>query len=619
MNLFGQEPSKVRQSMQAEATRRKAAFKRRNEFFQVYDRLYFLQHYGTKSPGAIEGTVGGKKGVIAQVNDATVQVDTMKNLIGVKELRIKVFPRWISGEELEAGSEIERWLYAVLEANNDRYEVAELLNLVLGDVLRLGWGAVYSYWDNEVVSQSQMMLPEVGLTITECPIILEKISPYFVYPELGGRHGRWRSHLIIEPKKNAQEVAEEWKVTPRVLREATPEAKHLQTVEYIVYWGWEYVEGGWYVVNCVMADDEIIRPPTIMENYDALPITIFFCVPTGSPQWEYTSLSILFPLHLHIKLLDHLMSRLHKQVDIFTNLPVIHVKSRGGQGSSIKIDTGIYNLLELEPGEDFKFPQWPGNPPDFHALMNIERQKIQEGGFSSLALGEAIPISGIAASRLWEANYVKLMTPTKSYSRALKSLLNKIKSLAVNFAPQMPISLLSNYPKASGNVILTGEMLAPYMLSPELFGDLPMDEFRMKALALQFSQLGERSPLSMETLLEDYLGIEQPEEEFAKKLVDVARQSKMIRLMQTWQYLQSQGYNIPLEFLAQVEGTTGGAPPTQGAPPSQAVSTVMSPYESGISTLAEEQFQGQPPYEQQGGFLRGAAAVQGGFAGGAGR
>lgn len=622
MNLFGQSPTNAKQLLQAEITQRKAACKKRNAFFEEYDRLYFLQHYGVGKAGKIKG----KKGIEAQVNDATTQVNIMRQLIGVKDLHIKVFPRYISQGELEAGSEIERWIWAVLEANNDRQE-ADVLDLALFDTIRLGWGAIYSYWDQDLANQSRMMMPaqEPGMQampiITECPIVLQKISPYYIYPESGGHQGRWRSFLIIEPEKNALEIAQEWGVKPKKLKEAKPGEQHRVTVEYTVYWGWERIENAWYVVNCVMADNEMIRQPTIMEGYDALPITLFFCVPTGDARWEYMSLSCLFPIHLHVKLLDHLMSRLHKQVDIFTNLPLYHKKARGGPGSQLSLPKGMYNLIELETGEDVGFPQWPGNAPDFHALFNYERQKIQEGGFSSLAMGETIPISGIAASRLWESNIVKLIEPSKTFTRGLKSLLNKVKSLAIQFAPDIPISLITNYPKASGNVILMGQQLQPYILSPELAGELPMDQFRRLALGLQFAQLGERSPLSLETLYEKFLDIDQPEEEFAKKLVDIARQSKTIRLLQTWQYLQSQGFNIPLEFLAQVEGAMGGgmAMGQQQPPMREAVSTAMSPYESGISTLAEEQFQGEPPAEQRLGLLEGAAAVQGGFAGRFGR
>lgn len=708
MNVFGASPSEVEKLMMAEKTQRIQACRRRNQFFKEYDKLYYLQHYGQRSPGSYKG----KKGIEAQANDATTQVNIMRQLIGIKDLRIKVLPRWITEEELEAGSEMERWIWAVLEANNDRQE-ADILDLILFDAIRLGWATAYSSWDQELATQSTVplpmeqygqepwaqgvspipmppqmggglspemagglspemgvspqagsspemgllaemaslpgmggglspgigMSPEMGLSpgmglppggeqqwgiplITECPIVIQRISPYFVYPEPGGHQGRWRSFLIIEDKKNAMEVAQEWDVMPKKLREARIGEKHRITVQYIVYWGWEKIEGHWYVVNCVMADDEIIRPPVIMEGYDALPITLFFCHPTGDSRWEYMSLSALFPIHLDVKLLDHLMSRLHKQVDIYTDLPLLHAKPKTGQGSQIKVDRGIYNVLDLEPGEGLEFAQWPGNAPDFYALLNLERQKIQEGGFSSLAMGETIPVSGIAASRLWESNVIKLVEPTKAYTRGLKSLLNKVKSLATNFAPQTPISLITNYPKATGNVILKGEDLAPYLVSPELTGELPMDQFRRLALGLQFSQLPpELRPFSDETLMERFLDVDQPEEEFAKKLLDMARQSKTIRLLQTWQYLTSQGYNIDINLLAQLEGAVGGAPPgqqglpSQQAPPRQAVSTAMSPYEPGTSTLMEEQFQGQPPQQTKPGFLRGAAAPPGGFGG----
>lgn len=630
--------------MQAEITRRKGDCKRRNQFFETYDRLYYLQHYGKRSPGSIEGTIKGKKGTIAQVNDATVQVETMRSLINVKELRIKVFPRWISGPELEAGSEVERWLWGVISANDDRLESLKVRDILLFDALRLGWAAAYTYWDGQIARDSQMLFPpemmqqsqgqgqergtDQGVpVITECPIIIEKISPYFVYPELGGRHGRWRSHLIIEPKKRAQEVYEEWGVKPKALRKAKPDSKHLVTVEYTVYWGWEYLEdpetgeSHWWVVNCVMADNEIIRPPTIMENYDALPITIFFCVPTGDPRWEYMSLSALFPIHLHIKLLDHLLSRLHKQVDQATNMPLAQRVGRSGKATPIQLDKNLYNVVQLQPEENLEYVKWPGNAPDFHALVGTEQQKIQEGGFSSLAVGAAIPISGIAASRLWESQYIKLVTPTKMHEAGLKTVLRKVKSLAAKYAPQTPISVLSNYPKASGNVMLMGMDLEPYTLDAELAGELPMDSFRKKALGMQICQLPpEQRPLSLRTIVEDYFDIDQPEEEHYKKLIEMAEMSKTVQLLETYNYLLGQGMDIDIMTVAQLEGVTGSQPGQgqgqQQGPMREAVSTAMSPYEPGVSTMMEDQFGGEPPGEAPPGFLRGAAAIPGGFGGG---
>jgi len=654
MNLYGQSPAAIKRMLGAEVTRRKQECRNRNLFFEEYDRLYYLQHYGEKKPGYFKG----RKGIMAQVNDATTQVDLRCNLIGVKDLKIKVFPRWVSEGELAAGSEIERWVYAVLEANNDRIE-DDVLDLVLFDAIRLGWGGVYSYWDDDVVKQSMMEMPPQAMApqmaqgmpqpgampqgmpqgmgagqgmqvITECPIVIEPISPYYLYPEKGGPQGRWRSFLVIEDKKNAQEVYQEWGIEPKALKEAKIDQKHTTTVQYVVYWGWERIEDKNWVVNCVMADDEIIRPPTIMEYYDALPITVFFCQSTGDPRWEYMYLSSLFPIHLDVKLLDHLLTRLHKQVDQLTNLPIFRKKPRTGPSTSLKMMQGMYNIVDLEADESIETYKWQGNPPDFHALFSIEQQKIREGGFSSLALGETIDVSGISASRQWESNVVKLMKPTKSFARGLKSLLKKITGLAVSHAPDMPISLITNYPKATGNVMLMGSQLEPYVISPELVGELPMDQFRRLALGLQLSQLPPQLRiLSDETLLERFFDVDQPETEFEKRLIDLARASKTLQLIQTYQYLRSQGLPIDITLLAQLEGMAGmqqqQAPMRQPGQtglqqgqqmPQQAVSTAMSPYEPGTSTLAETEFQGQAPGEGGAHFLRGLASPPGGFGGG---
>jgi len=265
------------------------------------------------------------------------------------------------------------------------------------------------------------------------------------------------------------------------------------------------------------------------------------------------------------------MSAKQKQVALYTNLPILHSLPRSGKGATIQWDNKLGNLVGIRTaeGEDISFPQWPGNPPDVFALDAFYKKQIQEGSFSSVAMGEQVQLSGFAMSQLWQANLVRLAQPRKSLGRALKDIFRKIQGYATRFAGDEPIQFLCKYKKIAQLVEMKGEELEPFIIDVELSTDLPQDQYRRMAIGIQLAQLGPQSPFSQRALGELFFDIQQMEEMESQKIDEAMRQNAIIKAMAIQDAVEAEtGEKIPLEFLiaggpevaqlAQMIGGVGG-------------------------------------------------------------
>ena len=619
MRLLGLNDQEIIKRLQREAKNRKNAWKRAHAFFDLFDQFYYFERYGKKAPGSSSG----KDGVEVQVNDGTNVIDLAIGLLGGTEIDIHAVSIETDAESTRDTSEVEAWLWGVLDANaQDQGE--EPHEAALFDALRLGMGVLQIYYDGD----------------RDCPFVVKPLDPYTVYPEEGGPKGKWRSILVIE-KKPVTQLEEEWGTRIPEKSNAPYEDRERLKLDEVDYWGYEYVdeelaaklseemglgeemdgegmppeggpeipalpygeeefssygkqvpmmegrspeegrlpqgeqmpfseqqgiEPGWYIVNCVLAvgggkrGHHILRMPTIVDGYEELPFTFVGCKPgggraRGERRPEYYFLSALFPIHKAIPLSDLNMSAKQKQVALYTNLPILHSLPRSGKGASLQWDQKLGNLVGIRKaeGEDISFPQWPGNPPDVFAMDAFYKKQIQEGSFSSVAMGEQVQLSGFAMSQLWQANLVRLSQPRKSLARALKDVFRKIQGYATQLAGEEPIQFLCRYKKILGKMIeMTGQELEGFIIDVELSTDLPQDKYRRMAIGMQMAQLGPQSPFSQRTLGERFFDIQQMEEEERQKIDEAMRNNAIIKAMAIQDAVEAEsGEKIPLEFLIQ--------------------------------------------------------------------
>lgn len=581
MRLFGLENNDVIARLNKEIKDRKQAWRRQREFFTLCDSLYYFERYGQQRDPAV---IKGDEGIEVQVNDGTNVVDLTVGLLGETDIDLRAVPITPDMEGQRETSEVEAWMQGVLDANCDDQGREPHID-GLNDAVRLGMGVMQVYVD----------------TSRECPFVIKSIDPYTVYPEEGVcPKGLWRS-VIIEEKKPVAQIEEEWGVRIPKMMGKPYDVREAEEIEEIDYWGYEFVDAelaqsmsedllgtgaegstlsrnreerpplggespgggiqpGWYVVNCIMAGDYLIRPPQIVPGYEELPFVIWGCKQGGGRAFgkkrpEYYFLSALFPIHKAILLLDANMGALQKQVALFTNLPYGHYAGKMGH-TDLQFEAGLGKVLKFRyPDERFEMPKWPGNPPDVFAAQSFHKRQIQEGSYSSVQLGEQAQLSGYAMSQVWQANLVRLSQPRRNWGYALKDMYRKIQSYAVNFTPDHPIAVLCNYKKILNKMVqMTGGELEPFIIDIELSTDLPQDEYRRRQMGILLAKLGPQSPFSLRTLSEDYFDVQQPEKEEELKIQEMMRSHQVVQALMLWRALYSQmGIYVPFELLLRPE------------------------------------------------------------------
>lgn len=663
MRLLGLSNEEVEKRLQKEARSRKRAWSRQRQFFQLSDSIYYFERHGKKNPGNISGS----DGIEVQTNDGTNVVDLTVGLLTETEVDITAVPVSPEAEGQRESSELEAWLWGVLDVNCEDQGRGPHVD-ALNDATRLGMGVLYTYFDED----------------RPCPFVIKSIDPYTVYPEEGANpKGAWRSVIVIE-RKPVTQLEEEWgKRIPEATGQVYEQRERVE-IDEIDYWGHEFVDEelaaelqeqmgppelavpslglpelappspelaapgmgspelaalppgmpgaeltapapeqqyavpptgipgetqgeqfqiqpGWYVVNCVLTGKHLVRPPTIMFGYEEIPFTIFGCKQgsgraMGQKRPEYYFLSALFPIHKAILLLDANMSAQQKQVALYVNLPAVHKGGRMGR-TDAQFDAKLGDIIKLQyPDEEFGFPRWQGNPPDVFATQAFHKKQIQEGSFSSVAMGEQMQLSGFAMSQLWQANLVRLAQPRRSWGHALKDMFRKIQSYAINFTPEEPIVLLCNYKKILSKIVqMTGIELAPFIVDVKLSTDLPQDKYRRYQIGIALAQLGPACPFSLRTLSELFFDIQQPEEEEMLKIQEMIRGNVVVEalmIQKAWEAWTGQYIDIDLllnretaqpfrEALKQMppqamptqqQGVTQQPPPPQGGrvgPPPQ--------------------------------------------------
>ena len=504
-------------------------------------KLYNMAHY-SKQAGARE----------VQYSDPTFTntVDLAVGIMLSNQLRWHAYgftPTYI--EQKDTGK-IEKLLEGILSANDDRQERFQRFEL-FQNFVRDGGGVLYSVFDPEIADRSKRLVEDPSgegipsrWVFGEVPITIQVIDPlkFFCLP---GGPKRW---LLMGREENMTVMDVELIYGVKIDKFA-----HLSDMEKSTTIGkfvdiWDYVsvediipgsftdlapsldsvpvsgdmtEGVTQVKthlairNTAMFDMIPLRGPEIMTGYEELPYTVQFYKPTGSDsnQWQ----SILSPLEDSVSLLERSFNRRAYQIDVFTSLPLV---TKTQPGRTINIDPGLYNSVSISPDESIEFPTWPGNSPDLEMHMDFLRSRIQQSGFSDVMFGQGSgEAAGYAMSQLGDQNRIRLEQPIKHIELLFTSWAKKSLQLLNTFATGTSIFV---YGKQRGtdyadNVKI--DDLSGYQVRSEIRPDFPNEEQRKVAMASQVKGL-----MSGYTILEKYLGIEQPEDEQDKMFIEKVTQ-----------------------------------------------------------------------------------------------
>lgn len=492
--------------------------------------LYDMKHY----------TGAGKPGDVRYSDPTyTNTVDLSVGIMLGNELKIHAYGFAPTPKEQKNTGAIEKLIMGILAQNDERTESHQIYELFL-NFNRDGGGVLYSPFDPDMEPKLENVEVRNGekpavYAFPEVPIITEVVDPMTIIGIPGGPK-RWLM-LGRREKRSVLDVETQYNVKLPGYIGLTDEGKSNSYGIFYDVWDWVWVEGPTeptqegavgddsepveepkvtktaMVRNTILFENLPIIPPRIMEGYGDLPYSIQFFNPTGKEPKDWRS--IVSPLETSVMLLERTFNRRAKQIDTFTALPLV-VKTQ--QGRSVEIEPGLYNTIEITPDESIEFAQWPGNPPEVQFQMEFLRSRIQQSGFSDIMFGSGNnQIAGYALSQLGDQNRIRLQQPIKHIELLLTTWARKVLDLLDSFASD---TLIYVYGRNKGEDYVDRVFvndLKGYAVRAEVRPNFPNEEMRKVAMSTQVKGL-----VSDYTRMERYLGIEQPEDENERKIIEAA-------------------------------------------------------------------------------------------------
>lgn len=571
-------------------------------------RLYNMNHYNR--PGTTNE-------ILYSDPTYTNTVDLSVGIMLGNDLRWHAFGFSPSAAEQKATGQMEKLIAGIMEVNNEREEALLIYELFL-NFNRDGGGAIYSVYDGALANELRETVDVPDGTqgtkqvfkFMEVPIRTKIIDPLNIVCLPGGPK-KW---LLIgrEEERSMLDIETTYGVKIDRFQHLSQEEKASYMAVFKDIWDFVWVVQGQatdapdaaetlpevpqrklVVRNTRLYMNLPIFGPQIMEGYDDLPYSIQFFKPVGKESTEWHS--ILTPLESSVVMLERSFNRRAKQIDVYTAMPLI-VKSQPGR--PVVIDPGLYNSVSITPDESIEFPQWPGNAPDVQEHMDMLRSRIQQSGFSDVMFGSGNnAVAGYALSQLGDQNRIRLEQPINHLELLLTTWAKKTMKLLHKFAPGTIMCVYGHQKGADYMDYVEMDKLIGYSIRAEIRPNFPNEEMRRVAMSTQV-----KGTISDYTRMERYLGIEQPEDEQERKLIEAAENhpiTMQYALMAQLDKMAKDGDQIAAMALQSLQQNgLPGQPgrPDQGNKPEQ-LQGVASP--TGQEPVPGQTPPGTTPAEQQ--------------------
>lgn len=479
--------------------------------------LYYSKHYsGAPLPGE------------SRYNDPTY-TNTVDLAVGIMLANPIIWgaTSWkITGDSTELESQVEKFLSGVGEVNTDRNEYDTNYEVLLHYV-RDGGCILYTIWDNNIAqsykSFQTLVSPEGEelpiIVYEECPIRQQVIDPMTVYLLPGGKN-RWLAVARAE-KISLLDLKVRFNFVPSKYKHLEGDNRMMSTTFGTLYDYWDVsasTSSEDVIRNATLFEDEFIPDKDLIEipGMKQLPYTIGLYNPTSrtdSSKWQ----SILSPLIEPVKHLETSINRRQRQINVFASLPIV---AKVQPGRTAEIDPGLAKLVTMSPDEDLGFPVWQGNPPDVERQIEFLRSRVQQSGFSDVFIGSgASAVSGYSLSQLGDQNRIRLEQPIAHLKRFWQWSANKIINITLNNAEDNTFMYL--YGKLRGKPFISLvplNELEGFHITCDIKPNFPNDQVRKHAMGNQV-----RGILSEETIMERYLDVQQPDEEYDRKLNELVQ------------------------------------------------------------------------------------------------
>jgi len=553
-------------------------------------------------------------------------------------------------EEDEDTSHIEKYLAGLWEINDAREGSYQKFDLIQ-NFMRDGCGVIYSVWDEEIAKRVMDIKPQQdpsspeGVTLVqvyaESPVRVQVIDPLKVFALPGGPY-RWLQVGKVERVSVYDAESIYGKRFPK-WNHLTLEQRSQQYGNLIDYWRLAEIDMPVIERNAVLEQDTAVpgqfatpaTPPEpaqtrkkyvvqhalIFEDqviwalhntgYDDLPFSIGFFKPVSKDSPKDWGHNIMRPLETTIELLEKLTNRRTRQINTFTSLPLT-IQGQAGR-PPVQIQGIDMDVLELGLGEEIKFPQWPGSPPDVDRQIDFMLRRAQQSGFSDVAFGSGpSQVAGYALSQLSDTNRIRLEQPVKHLEFLLSQWAQKALKITAKYAPDAVIRVYGQLRGKDFVDQVFSPDLADYKVKALIKPEFPNEKVRNHAMATQV-----RGVLSENTIMERYLDIDQPDDEKKRRLRDAAMnhpvmiQYGVINTLMEMAQAGDQAAAMTLQHLLMGQGTGNpeGRPTEPNAP--EQVMGLSSPTGAPTSQEAGGQPPGQSAEDQMTNITQSAPGMNG--------
>ncbi len=508
-------------------------FRARNLQIDKMRDMYFMRHQGYIGNVL---TIPGTEMITS--NKATNIVDLGVGILSSNPMKIRAYR--VVDETQSSQKEAQnviKFLRGLLYINDERQgsdiEVQAIFNALLD-----GQVVAYQTWNSDADHiQTPGEMGMQSLSFPELPLDLTILDIKNVFPVAGGRKGN--KQVVYSCRRCVADIEDEWGVDLGY----SNENRERTEVDYIDYWGFDFAQntepdtsqspqddpkikevGEEVVVNAVIADKKWIRKPEIMQGYDDLPFTFGCGRLTTSEKPDETGLSLLYPtanaiLDYEVQLIQH-----RRLVMLYAALPPF-IRTNPGRDKPV-FDEILGNVTHLETGEEFGFPLWPGTPPDVRMELTHSEAAIQEGSFPSVAYGESSANSGYAISQLTDSGRIRLNQFQKNLERFWSMVFRKALSLTAQFASNVNLQVYGRLHDKPFALPIKGGQMQGFRVDVKIAAKFPQDESRKVAAAMQLKQ---SRLLPTRTLQENYLDVDDPEQEEERQLQEDAMSDQMLR------------------------------------------------------------------------------------------
>lgn len=536
-----------------------------------YDRdLYYMDHYRTWDEAK-----GDEERIMT--NKATNIVDISHSILTLHPPKITAQPITPSRRSDRVADNVEKFVNGVLYVNNLRLQEIQVAKAIFDQVL-YGRGAMFSGWNPELEGEED--------EYSELPLVVRYVNHRNLYCLPGGN--KRDIAQMYACCRTAEDMEAEW--GKRISVSTDGKRRRAEDEEELIYKDLWWYKGS-KVFHCVAAGATWLKPPTEMKYYSKLPYTEFIGRGTTSEDLHLRYLGVLYPLREAIQILERWLNLGTTVVTHFADPPVFH----DAKISNVSMSAGAAIPVRLAQGESITNKVFIPRPTEASSgtwrFIQIAEQMTEEGGFSRWAYANVNPESGPVVQGMNANDRVRLTVYQHNAELGVSSVIQKVLDCAYAFARDdtkgksgKPRKLMVFSEGERSAIALKPEDLRGWLVTAKLSAKLPTDEARDIAIASNARQSG--LPISVYTMQQRFLGIDQPADEERRLMVEQFKADPALR-QAAMQIALAESNQELLERVAPGLGQPAGAEPNaqQRPTPTLPMTTAMHP----------QMFQEMPP------------------------